>query len=241
MERAGAVAESLSYAGALRAIGRFLDGENAARARVAEDPVALTVSWIGRDKQPHQRQYHKTGDLPTLIGQLRRQRLHRRDWENSWEERLRTIGQELDDEGIQLLDLIEAIGFKITGRADGEPVRRWYTWEDLARRSQERRRMRGIELSVLSPETRRPYEREGIELSAAIAVDPHGLTEDAATIAKTIVQPLLRLAGPSVSITIEITAALPPDVPADAVRTLEESCERLGFTLQRVAQAAPGA
>jgi len=81
----------------------------------------------------------------------------------------------------------------------------------------------------------------GAELSASLALDPRSLTEDAATIAKSVVQPLLRLAGPEVSVTIDIRAALPPDVPLDAVRTLEESCERLGFTLHRVAQPARSA
>jgi hypothetical protein len=243
------VIRSLSYAEALRAIGRLLDEESAARASVAEDPVSLTVTWLGREKQRHQRQFRKGDDIPSLIDQPRKQRFHRRDWENSWEERLRTIGQELDAEGIQLLELVEAVGFKVTGTAGGATVRRWYTWDDLAHRSEERRRSRrrsqpgaaGSANGAVDAPYRRgqwPRPSEGTGFSASVDLDPRSLTDDAAALAKSVVQPLLRLAGPSVNITLEIRAELPPDVPSDALQTIEESCQRLGFTLQHDAQPA---
>jgi hypothetical protein len=135
------VAVTIEYALLLRALGQYLDSQQARRAEIAVRDNGLSVSWSAtrelgqRDEQQHFDEF----DLEVL---RMRGKLYREAFVATGDraELLRTLGQELDREHINLRTLVEDDdGYWLHGTLDGAPVHRPYTMEQLRNLSAERR------------------------------------------------------------------------------------------------------
>lgn len=134
---------AIRYADTLRAIGQALDMDDARGLRITEDEAYLTVSWQDGAGHWENRMYHKGAETDRLAAEARRERAHRSKGENRWEEPLRTLGQELDAQGMQLTRLAAAHGFELTGTIGGKEVARLYAADELQYKSGQRRVSRG--------------------------------------------------------------------------------------------------
>ena len=134
-----------SNAELLRAVGRLLDREAASRVKMRDDGDHLVVMWLVREGEWDSASYRKGAGLDTLRDRtpLRPTRSPQLTGQPSrWEELLRTLGQELDREGIRLTELMQAGGFEVAGRQNGAEVRRWYSHDELQKRSDSYRLLR---------------------------------------------------------------------------------------------------
>ena len=146
------------YAEMLRAIGDALDSEQAVRVSIGNDERAVNVSWHSSSGQLERRRYSQ-GDLAAMTKRARDQRNAPVDREKrrhflhaaastageSRGELLRTLGQNLDKEGLVLEGILEAAtGYRVLGSYDGQPVERVYTITELVATSRERRLLRRV-------------------------------------------------------------------------------------------------
>jgi hypothetical protein len=107
----------------LRAIGRFLDEEGASNVEVRAHEAFLAIMWASDRPGGEQRSYQEH-ELDALRAQAR---FLRRGGggsgvaaDGSFAELLRTLGQELDEVGMELTALVqETDGFRVSGVQDG--------------------------------------------------------------------------------------------------------------------------
>lgn len=130
---------TIRYADTLRAIGQALDSDDARGVRIVEDDVYLTVSWLDESGRWENRVYRKGAETDRLAAEARRGRAHPSKGENRWEEPMRTLGQDLDQQGMQLARLAASHGFELTGTVGGKKVVRLYAADELQYKSGQRR------------------------------------------------------------------------------------------------------
>jgi len=130
------------WADILRIIGRLLDAQGARDAEITNaDP--LRVRWQSCSGVEESTSYTELD-----INQLRAQApLMRRPValppRGETEELLRTLGQELDAQGIKVEEIVErGGGYHVTGSVDHEPVFRFYAKSELRTLSERRRAVR---------------------------------------------------------------------------------------------------
>ena len=135
------------YADMLRALGRFLDEQNAYETEVVEQQHYLAVSWQDSGGVAGQRSYNEL-DLNQLRAEARRLRGGGGSGpamaKGERHELLRTLGQDLDAMGFSLGRILEDDeGFIVTGVSDRRYHSLRYTREALRELSAERRQQRG--------------------------------------------------------------------------------------------------
>jgi len=134
------LAEHISYGNVLRAVGRLLDTEGALRVKLEEDPTYLTVSWLKDNGRWEHYAYRTDAGLEALLQLARSERGDgTAPGAQSWEERLRTLGQELDAEGIRLIEATVGRGLEVSGKLGDRTVRHVYSIDELEKRSMDRR------------------------------------------------------------------------------------------------------
>lgn len=142
----------------LRALGRYLDEHGASGIQIQALEVVLQVTWT-RDSTGPDHVAVQEHDLETLRQQARamRQGSGSGSPPGSLAELLRTLGQELDDAGIEANGIVqEADGFRVSGVAAGRYVNEFYPIDELLERSAGRRQMRGT--APAQPEWVDPFE-----------------------------------------------------------------------------------
>jgi hypothetical protein len=134
------MAQSSGQTDVLRALGRFLDAEGATHVEIVNHETYLAVSWEKQPPGAEQRSYMEH-DLEELRAQARDMR--QADDGNpsgSLAELLRTLGQEIDNEEIDVNMIVqEEGGFLVSGVAGGRYVRQLYETEELLSSASQRR------------------------------------------------------------------------------------------------------
>jgi hypothetical protein len=129
-----------TQADVLRAVGRLVDDRRVGPVSISTDEAFLTVSWPRGDEAAYQE-----FDPGLLRAQARAMRQGAGGPAGSpRSELLRTLGQELDRGGIELIQVAERPdGFFVWGTAHGRSVERVYSTGELAELSARRRALRG--------------------------------------------------------------------------------------------------
>jgi len=126
----------------LRALGRFLDEQQATTFEVINHVSFLAVSWDSANAGASQRSY-----LERQLGDLREEARTFRQGDapvGSLVELLRTIGQELDNADVELSGIIrEPTTFQVSGVAAGRHYHTTYRTKDLVAIAAARRERRG--------------------------------------------------------------------------------------------------
>jgi hypothetical protein len=133
------------YADILRALGQFLDREQAQKFEATNEDGFLSVSWLQAGPDAGDR-LHIDHQLDQLNDRAKEARARGRgDPRDGWAEMLRTLGQLLDDEQLELTRLVEQDdGLLVVCSVDGNEVSHTYLIEELQAASRERRgRRRG--------------------------------------------------------------------------------------------------
>jgi hypothetical protein len=145
------------YAEGLRTVGEFLDLQLARRVTIVNEATAVALQWHTLRGGAERRRF-----LSVDLAELSRQGQSRRRTEltarflrarvtpegepQDSEPRgvlFRTLGQDLDREGLQLLAITEtATGFRVVGTANGEHVDRFHPMSELAAKNEARRILR---------------------------------------------------------------------------------------------------
>jgi hypothetical protein len=129
----------------LRAIGRFLDDEGASGIDIRAHEVFLAISWQSARPGGAQRSYQEH-ELDALRAQARFLRTGGGGpvRETSFAELMRTLGQELDEVGMELTALIqEGEGFRVSGIDEGIYRTRLCFFSELYEASARHRAKRG--------------------------------------------------------------------------------------------------
>jgi hypothetical protein len=126
-----------------RALGRFLDDQGAKRIQIQAREVVLQVTFAKTGPQEHIAVAEH--DLDSLREQAKAMRQGSGGSPaGSLAEIMRTLGQELDEGGIEANGITqEDDGFRVSGVSGGRYTTEFFSNEDLASRSTERREMRG--------------------------------------------------------------------------------------------------
>ncbi len=128
----------------LRALGAFLDEQDAASFSIVTDHDVLKVTWQTPDSAIHHRAYQEQ-QLEALRAKTRAMRMEavvRPAGCNA--ELLRTLGQDLDAENVALLGIIRDVeGFRVSGIVGRAYVTSRYRTSEMVDRSIERQRLRG--------------------------------------------------------------------------------------------------
>jgi hypothetical protein len=134
----------------LRALGQALDRFGVGKVEIASHETFLLVTWPEGPAHEGHTSYQEH-DLEDLRARARDMRtgvsaggpLSKRA------ERLRTLGQELDERRIEMMSVVEETdGFLVSGSADGKYVRQLFATRDLLALSAGRRAMRGFSVST---------------------------------------------------------------------------------------------
>ena len=131
----------------LRALGRYLDEQGATGVEIVNRETYLEVSWDQRDEGSDaqaQRSYVEQ-ELEELRAQAREMRqVGAGNPVGSLAELLRTLGQELDDEDIDVNMIVQEFdGFLVTGIAGDRYFRQLYERSELLAAAERRRVERG--------------------------------------------------------------------------------------------------
>jgi hypothetical protein len=130
----------------LRALGCWLDEQDAREVQIGSQDHFLAVSWSSADASDHHRSCYEH-ELSTLRLEARRLRQEDRgpgSPPGTLAELLRTLGQELDQVGLALDAIVqEPRGFRVSGVAAGSYYSELYETETLCQRGAERRAQRG--------------------------------------------------------------------------------------------------
>src|SRR5437867_2539135 len=135
----------------LRFIGRSLDAEEAQSVRIRGGD-ALDVAWQQKDGATRNSSY---GQLD--MNRLREQApLMRRavvaPTKGEREELLRTLGQELDEQNVTILNVVERPGsYEVRCTGDGGVLDRFYSVAELRELSEKRRALRGTGATETEP------------------------------------------------------------------------------------------
>ncbi|HZT05978.1 MAG TPA: hypothetical protein VFC51_03040 [Chloroflexota bacterium] len=138
----------------LRALGRSLDEQGARRIEIKSHEVFFAVSWATDATAPEQRAYQEH-DLESLRVQARamRQGVTGATRGASLAELLRTLGQQLDEEGIEMTALFQDDdGFRVSGVGAGRYQTRLFETADLIAMSVNRKVDRGTGPSEPPPD-----------------------------------------------------------------------------------------
>jgi hypothetical protein len=128
---------TLRYAEVLRTIGRLMEAEGAQVVEIRDDDDLLTICWEDSTGQVHTRSYD-LADLQQFVRGATRIRGHEKLVHGELESLLRTLGQDLDREGIRLSRVRETRGFQVQGLSDGHWVERCYSLDELRTKNRER-------------------------------------------------------------------------------------------------------
>ncbi len=128
----------------LRAVGRLLDDQQASHVEIENHEAFLTISWE-RYNGVAQQQYLQEVELESLRARARAMRqASNRGLDGSFAELLRTLGQELDRQGVEVSTIVEdREGFKVTGLLQGRYYRDTFRRGQLVTLSGQRRTRRG--------------------------------------------------------------------------------------------------
>ena len=128
----------------LRALGRLLDEHQASHVEVENHEAFLTVSWQQYNGVAQQ-QYLQEVELDSLRKRAKAMRkAGDRGMEGTFAEMLRTLGQELDAQQVEVSTIIEdREGFKVTGLQQGRYYRDSFRRGQLSTLSTQRRSRRG--------------------------------------------------------------------------------------------------
>jgi hypothetical protein len=154
----------------LRALGRFLDDQGATTFDIVNHDAFLAVSWDRAEPGPQQRAYqeHQLRDLRAEARSLRR------DAEapvGSLVELLRTVGQELDSETVELTSITrDATAFRVSGVLNGRLFQAHYRTKDLVALAAARRAGRGqaLDRDLGSGGRETPDSFLGVQVGAAV-------------------------------------------------------------------------
>jgi len=128
------------YADVLRALGRLLDAEFAMAVEVVVGPDGWDVSWRKKGLGSDRRHFEESAvyGLRSFAGQSRG--TYKEQPGGGLAEQLRTLGQELDEEGRVLARIVqEPDGLLVTTSRGADVAERKYLDEELAAASQRRR------------------------------------------------------------------------------------------------------
>jgi hypothetical protein len=128
----------------LRALGRFLDDQSARQIQIEVHSSSLEVTWETMRSGTRNQDYREH-DLESLRRQARRmRRIPQGTPDGSLAEMLRTLGQELDSDGIDVAIIIqEGETFRVSGTKEDRYVNRLYFMSELEMVSDDRRQARG--------------------------------------------------------------------------------------------------
>jgi len=130
----------------LRALGRFLDEKGADRFQIMNHGAFLSVSWDKGDSAEAQQSYQEH-ELDKLRAQARalRQGFGAGSPGGSLAELLRTLGQELDIEQVDLSSVIQTEhGFAVSGTQESKYFQQTFTSDGLVEMSAQRRAARTL-------------------------------------------------------------------------------------------------
>jgi hypothetical protein len=144
------------YAQLLRAIGRLLGAERSARAHIELDEETITVSWLTDAGRWTSQPLEPASCIRALecLAPVERG-TGAPEPGDRLEEWLRTLGQELDAQGMAVAQLRVGRGFQVSGRVAGRPVDYWYSTDELRERSVGRQQLRTPQQAVLTSWWRR--------------------------------------------------------------------------------------
>ncbi len=150
----------------LRALGRYLDEQDAKEIKIQARELVLQVSWAQQQPGDETRAYQEH-DLADLREEARKLRQGGGGSPaGSLAELLRTLGQELDDAEFEANGIIQdEDGFYVSGVMNGIYANQTFTTESLLARSEERRSARGTIPEEPSP-THDPFG--GVVVGAVI-------------------------------------------------------------------------
>ena len=137
------MSSDMRYEHLLRAIGRFLDVERANGIRVTEDETYVSVARLDNSRRWETRVYRKGDETESLVAETRRDRTDFARPVNHWEEPLRTLGQELDQEGLELTRLEASDHVELTLRKGEQEINRTYSFDEIQYKSRMRSTYRG--------------------------------------------------------------------------------------------------
>jgi hypothetical protein len=155
-----------------RALGRFLDDQGAKSVELRALEVVIQVTW-SKDAPGAEHVAVQEHDLESLREQARAMRQGEGGGspEGSLAEILRTLGQELDDAGLEANGIVqETDGFRVSGVAAGRYAQEFYPVSELLERSAERRAMRGTGSATVSAVDPFPAVTVGL---AVVTQDDH--------------------------------------------------------------------
>jgi hypothetical protein len=139
------------WADALRALGRTLEEQQAARVEILNHDAFLAVSWPGGASGTDQRAYLRR-DLTGLVAQAQALRAGVGGSPGgALAEQLRTLGQELDAAQVDFSWIADAEeAFEVSGIAAGQYVHQRYPKDYLQELSAQRRATRAAGIQLLS-------------------------------------------------------------------------------------------
>jgi hypothetical protein len=134
-----------STADLLRTIGRMLDRCDARQVDMVRCDGRLTMSWTSSEGQTERAQ-HEADDLCRLTARARAKRGCESMMPSGPRSRcLRTLGQELDKEGIRFQSIFDyEDGLLVGGECHGRYAFRWYTVVQLEELDHQRREQRVV-------------------------------------------------------------------------------------------------
>jgi hypothetical protein len=134
------------HADILRALGRVLDEQKARNVEIVNEETFIIVHWERAPGDAEKRVFREN-DLEELREQAQAMRqgvLRGNPSSGALAELLRTLGQELDRDQIEVSSILQdGIGFTVSGMANRRYLRRTYLTSELQGLSAQRRAQRG--------------------------------------------------------------------------------------------------
>jgi len=122
-----------------------LDRVGAVHARVIQHDRGVALVWMDSTDQWQSLMYRNEKELETLPTQAKLQReAMLQGGRDSWEERFRTLGQELDREGIRLIKVSAHGAIHVTGFVADTALSHTYSADELQKLNSDRRAGRKV-------------------------------------------------------------------------------------------------
>ncbi|HZT05979.1 MAG TPA: hypothetical protein VFC51_03045 [Chloroflexota bacterium] len=152
----------------LRALGQFLDEQDATTFEIVNHHSFVAVSWDSESSAGVHQAYQEH-QLEDLRREARELRASDGGPLGSIVELLRTIGQELDGAGIELSGIVrDARYFRVSGAVDGRYVTKRYQTKELVAMGAARRAARGSFVPHQPVEPASPDAFAGVEVGAVV-------------------------------------------------------------------------